>query len=152
MNEIWYTVSQAAELLQLHEKTIQRFIREGKINAAKVGRSYRINGHELSTFAGTEDEKPEITDLFSIKSTELKDHPAVSAVIDCWIGGKEEAIRISNTLNAVMNSKTPEDGQGRFDFVFFETENKGKIIFYGEPLLVSKLLKIADQLLKKEAE
>ena len=34
--EKYYTVDQIAELLTLHPKTIQRYIREGKIIAKKV--------------------------------------------------------------------------------------------------------------------
>jgi excisionase family DNA binding protein len=48
MKDVWYTVSQAAGLLQQHEKTVQRYIREGKLPATKIGRSYRISGHDLS--------------------------------------------------------------------------------------------------------
>ncbi|MBB6482070.1 helix-turn-helix domain-containing protein [Spirochaeta isovalerica] len=144
MKETWYTVSQAAELLQLHEKTVQRFIREGKLTAAKVGRSYRISGHELSVFTGdVVDETPQYTP----PGAELKEKPQASAVVDCFVGGKDQAMRISNTINAVMNSKLPEDGKGRFDFIYYEEEQKGKIILYGSPLLVSRLLQIVSQLL-----
>jgi len=145
MKEIWYTVSQAAELLQLHEKTVQRFIREGKLQAKKVGRSYRISGHELSIFSG--DDKKE-SFVYTPQSQDLRDAPSASAVVDCYVGGKDEAMRISNTLGAVMNSKLPEDGKGRFDFIYYEEDQKGKIVLYGQPLLVSKLLQIIDQLLK----
>lgn len=132
-------------MLQLHEKTVQRFIREGKLTAHKVGRSYRISGHELSVYTG---ENNEAVSSFNPESTLLKEAPATSAVVDCFVGGKEQAIRISNTLNAVMNSKMPEDGSGRFDFTYFEEEGRGKIILYGSPLLVSHLLRIIDQLLQ----
>ncbi len=147
MKEVWYTVAQAAELLQLHEKTVQRFIREGKLTATKVGRSYRISGHDLSVYTGEEiRESPQYTP----ESSEIRESPLTTAVIDCFIGGKDQAMRISNTINAVMNSKLPEDGQGRFDFMYFEEELKGKIIFHGSPQLVSRLLLIIDQLLKQD--
>lgn len=147
MKETWYTVSQAAELLQLHEKTLQRFIREKKLPATKVGRSYRISGHDLSVFTGEKD-KPQFTsNHFKITSSDLKDHPAVSAVVDCYVGDRDQAIRISNSLNAVLNSKFPEDGPGRFDFVYEEEALEGKIVLYGSPLVVSKLLQIVNQLL-----
>lgn len=146
MKDVWYTVAQAAQLLQLHEKTVQRFIREGKLTANKVGRSYRISSHELSLYTGEEKVRPQ--QPFAPERALLMEAPSASAVVDCFIGGKDQAIRISNTLNAVMNSKLPEDGMGRFDFTYFEDEERGKIVLYGSPLLVSNLLKIVDQLLK----
>ncbi|MBG0787603.1 MAG: helix-turn-helix domain-containing protein, partial [Anaerolineaceae bacterium] len=36
MVEKYYTVEQIAEIINLHPKTIQRYIREGRLNAQKV--------------------------------------------------------------------------------------------------------------------
>lgn len=52
MSEEVYTVEQSAERLKLHPKTVLRFIREGRLRAAKVGRSYRIPRSELDAFGG----------------------------------------------------------------------------------------------------
>ena len=41
MNEL-LTVKQVAELLQLHEMTIRRYIRSGKLEAVRVGRRIRV--------------------------------------------------------------------------------------------------------------
>jgi excisionase family DNA binding protein len=51
MNISYYTVDQIAELLHIHPKTIQRYIREGKLPASKIGKSWRVSGHDLSRFA-----------------------------------------------------------------------------------------------------
>lgn len=147
MKEIWYTVSQAAQLLQLHEKTVQRYIREGKLPATKLGRGYRINGHDLSVFTSGEAVHE---DTFVPTLEQLQEKPSASAVIDCFVGDKEQAMRISNSFNAVMNSKRPGETPGRFDFIYFQEEHRGKLVFYGSPLLVSRLLQIADELLKQE--
>ena len=42
-----YTVEQIAELLSLHPKTVQRYIREGKIIANKVGKRWFISESNL---------------------------------------------------------------------------------------------------------
>ena len=31
----------------MHPKTIQKYIREGKLRAAKVGKSWRVTGHDI---------------------------------------------------------------------------------------------------------
>jgi excisionase family DNA binding protein len=46
----YYTVQQISDMLDIHPKTIQRYIREGKLRASKVGKGWRITGHDLSTF------------------------------------------------------------------------------------------------------
>lgn len=38
MNKDYYTVNQISNMLNIHPKTIQRYIREGKLRAAKVGK------------------------------------------------------------------------------------------------------------------
>jgi excisionase family DNA binding protein len=38
MDGKYYTVEQIAEMLQIHPKTIQRYIREGKLRANKIER------------------------------------------------------------------------------------------------------------------
>jgi excisionase family DNA binding protein len=145
MKDVWYTVSQAAGLLQLHEKTVQRYIREGKLPATKIGRNYRISGHDLSVFTG---QNAADEDTYVPTPQQLQEKPSVSAVIDCFVGDNEQAMRISNSFNAVMNSKMPEETPGRFDFIYFQEEQRGKLVLSGSPLLVSRLLQIADQLLQ----
>ena len=50
MEEKFYTVDQIAEILGMHHKTIRKFITEGKLKANKVGKQWRISGHDLSLF------------------------------------------------------------------------------------------------------
>lgn len=42
-----YTVKEAEELLKVSTSTMMRLIKKGLINAAKVGKQYRILGKEL---------------------------------------------------------------------------------------------------------
>ena len=47
MSEEVYTVEQFAERLKLHPKTVLRFIKDGRLRAVKVGKSYRILRTEM---------------------------------------------------------------------------------------------------------
>ncbi len=47
MSEEVYTVEQFAERLKLHPKTVLRFIKDGRLRAVKVGKSYRILRAEM---------------------------------------------------------------------------------------------------------
>jgi excisionase family DNA binding protein len=46
------TVEEVARDLRLHPKTVQRFIREGRLPARRVGKSYRILRADLAAFTG----------------------------------------------------------------------------------------------------
>src|SRR4051812_9654065 len=52
MSEEVYTVEQFAERLKLHPKTVLRFIRDGRLRAVKVGKSYRILRTEMEAMTG----------------------------------------------------------------------------------------------------
>ena len=44
------TPEQVAELLQVHVLTVYGYIRQGKLNAVRLGRSYRIITEDLTSF------------------------------------------------------------------------------------------------------
>ena len=45
-----YTTQQVADILQLKPKTIREYIKQGKIRAYKIGRSWRITEEDLKEF------------------------------------------------------------------------------------------------------
>ncbi len=52
MSNMLVTVEQAAEALKLHPKTVLRYIREGRLEATRIGKAYRIDRSKLDAFAG----------------------------------------------------------------------------------------------------
>lgn len=125
MNREYYTVEQVSGMLSIHPKTIQRYIREGRLRAAKIGKSWRITGHDLSTFVESEAcQKPQ-------GGNQSERLITASAVIDVTVCGKEDAIRIMNTLTAALNSKPQEYGQSSMQSQFIERENMVRITLWG---------------------
>lgn len=122
----YYTVEQISDMLDIHSKTIQRYIREGRLRATKIGKSWRITGHDLSVFV----ESASNEGLGSGK------RPArsviASSVIDIIVDGKEDAIRIMNTLTAALNAKPPEYGQSSMQSQYIERENMVRVTLWGD--------------------
>ena len=50
MQEQILTVEQVAQILQIHPFTVLKFIKQGKLVAAKLGRVYRIRSQDLDGF------------------------------------------------------------------------------------------------------
>ncbi len=46
-----YTTKTVAELLDCHENTVLRWIKEGKLPAFRIGRSWRIKQYDLRRFS-----------------------------------------------------------------------------------------------------
>jgi excisionase family DNA binding protein len=121
----YYTVEQISDMLNIHPKTIQRYIREGRLRATKIGKSWRVTGHDLSVFVeGNRDE--------GLGSGNRSARRVVaSSVIDIIVDGKEDAIRIMNTLTAALNAKPPEYGQSSMQSQYIEQEDLVRVTLWG---------------------
>ena len=132
-------------MLSIHPKTVQRYIREGKLRAAKIGKSWRVSGHDLSVFAeATNDER----NKSDVKDTRV----TASCVIDIDVISRDEAIRIVNTLSATMNVKPPEYGQSSMHTQFIEADDKVRITLWGDVKFIAVILDAIDVLTQQTKE
>ncbi|RII34839.1 DNA-binding protein [Clostridium chromiireducens] len=150
MEEKFYTIDQIAEKLGMHHKTIRKFITEGKLRANKVGKQWRISGHDLSLFMENnnvnvsnknevENEKMEFsTGEVDIKSRINKIN--VSTVIDINEVAIEEYMRISNTLIAIMNSKDSKMSNSTINMKYYPKERNLKVMLWGDAEFTKEML------------
>ena len=74
MSEELCTVREAAQTLGVHVKTVLRFIRDGRLPAHRMGKSYRLQRSDVTAFAGlpaasaagTSGAKPALTAIVDI--------------------------------------------------------------------------------------
>ena len=50
----YYNTAELSEMLSLHIKTVQKILREKKIKAVKVGKSYQVSEDNLKAFLNGE--------------------------------------------------------------------------------------------------
>jgi len=143
-----YTVQELAEILSLHPKTVQRFIREGKIKATKIGREWRVRKEDLRDFAHAELSAPPTDEPRA--TTRLADRVQVTAVIELDEGHSTEVSRISNSLIAALKSKDPRFGEARYDLVYHPEIRKARFVVHGTPLFIRTLLELVDVLLQQD--
>ena len=158
MEDKFYTIDQIAELLGMHHKTIRKFITEGKLGASKVGKQWRISGHNLSIFMENNDVKmsneninEELNIDYSTEGKELgtmQQMVNVSTVVDINEIQKDEYIRISNTLIAVANSKEPEIGKSTVHVKFDEKDKRVRVILWGSIKFIENMLSTISMLVE----
>lgn len=136
MSEKYYTVEQISKMLNIHPKTIQRYIREGKLRANKIGKSWRITGHDLSIFVESTDNRN--VDVV----TPPKDKTIVSSVIDIQIDDFDESTSIVNMLTAALNCKPQEYGKSAMHVQHLEHENKVRIALWGNIHFMKEMIEI----------
>lgn len=129
MQESYYTVDQISDLLQMHPKTVQRYIREGRLRAVKVGKGWRVSGHDLSVFTESVPPAPEHAPV-----------SVVSCVADVYAAETDDAIRIVNALTAALNCKPTDWGQSTMHTQYLPVERKLRITLYGGARFVAAML------------
>ena len=142
MEEKFYTIDQIAEILGMHHKTIRKFITEGKLRANKVGKQWRISGHDLSLFM--EDNNVNIKNNNKLESEKIEFSTGdidsnnkiskikVSAVIDINEIDIDEHKRISNILLALMNSKDSKIRNSTINIKYYKNNKNLKVMLWGD--------------------
>lgn len=146
-----YAISELAGMLNLHPKTILRFIHEGKIRARKIGRSWMVSEADLRDYCHAE-LAGEARQQASPDFETLGERIRVSAVVEIVEQNSEEASRLSNSLMAMLNGERGPDGQARFDSFYYPETGKAKYVFYGGPALVENVLHVFTELCRQKGD
>jgi len=124
------TVEQAAEHLNLHPKTVLRYIRDGRLPATRVGKSYRIVRSELEAFGGA--------------GAGTAAGPAVRAT--CIVGvspiAAAEAERLAAFLQAAALARPGGAPPLQLQTAFDPQEGEMKVIVIGDPSSAAQLLEM----------
>ena len=128
------TVHFAAGRLKLHPKTVLRFIREGRLRATRIGKSYRILHADLEAFAGAPLETP-------------ASEAWVTAIIDVPGVGPELAQKWARTIPAVLNSRLGTGPHMRAEIVYEQERAHLKVVLLGPPGDTAKMLDMIRALL-----
>lgn len=116
------TVADAATRLELHRKTVLRFIREGRLPAHRIGKSYRIRREDLQAFAG-----------LPAAAAAPAPQPTVTAIVDLPGVHPELARKWMTTVTAALHSRPGRPGQMRAEVIYDPTSALLKIVVIGVP-------------------
>lgn len=132
--EEYYTIEQISKLLNMHPKTLQRYIREGKLPAAKVGKAWRISGHDLSVFIERNKTRME--------QSERERTVTASSVVDIAVHGTEDAMRMMNLLTSAMNAKPAEYSKSSMQSQYLDRENMVRVMLWGELQFMASMIEM----------
>jgi excisionase family DNA binding protein len=125
------TADEAAERLKLHPKTVLRMIREGRLRATRIGKSYRILRADLEAFAGVPEPQPQAAEAAS--ATCIVDVPGV---------GPELARKWAATVPGALNARGAGGPPMRADVVYDADRAHLKVIITGSPADTADLLRM----------
>ena len=142
MSDKVYTVEQFAELVKLHPKTVLRFIKEGRVRAVKVGRSYRILRSELEATLGT-------VDLTSFGPSR-PERPAarVTSIVDVPDIDPPAAQRLARLLPSLRMGREAPANPMSLDIAYDQSRSQLKIVIVGSPADTAAILTMIKTLME----
>jgi excisionase family DNA binding protein len=141
-----FTVDEVAERLNLHVKTVRRFIREGRLAAKRIGKEYRIARAALDEFAGTSPE-PETAPVAPVARTR---QVLVSSIVDVDAIAADESQRITTLIMAGLNSRRGEPDFPRVDSLYDTERGRLRIMITAIPQLTCDLIRIVAALAERK--
>ncbi len=131
MSNVLLSVEQAAEELKLHPKTVLRYIREGRLQATRIGKAYRIERAKLDAFAGIASGQTRSTR--DVRATVIVEIPAQTT---------DAAERMATFLSAAVMGGDAETSPLHFNTAFDPTSGDLKIVVIAAPSDAARLLEL----------
>ena len=137
MSEEFYTAEQAAERLKLHPKTVLRLVREERLRATRIGKSYRILRSDLEAFAG-------VGNSASALQTEVY----VTSIVEVPDLSADMSNRLTVLMQAMLISRHRRPQALQFNAAYDAERQLQKFILIGTPSDTAELLNSLDAYLK----
>ena len=136
-----YTVEQVAELLDLHVKTVRRYVREGRLIGRRIGKEYRIARPDLEAFAGSAVLERPAAPARTRRIT-------ASTVVDIDVISPDDSHRITTMVMAALNSRRGEGEPLRADSIYYPETAKLRLTIAADLEQTQQLLRMIDKLLE----
>ncbi|MFD6158321.1 helix-turn-helix domain-containing protein [Nocardia sp. NPDC060256] len=125
MTDRLYSVEQVAERLGLHVRTIRNYVRDGRLNAVRIGKQYRIAETDLEAFTGLPVPAPMRDTVGRQRHTE------VSSIVQVEAVSAEMADRLTTLLMGAANTRSPDDEPLRIETAYDAERARMKVIVLG---------------------
>lgn len=118
-----YSPQQVADLLGLHVRTVRRYLREGKLDAVRLGNRYRIPHEALEAFSGRS--------VGAVPDRTEGPRIDVSSVVDLQPIDRDTADRITNLLIASAQGRPDDPSRLRLDVSYEPDRERLKVVVSG---------------------
>ncbi|HYH30761.1 MAG TPA: helix-turn-helix domain-containing protein [Pseudonocardia sp.] len=136
-----YSVEDVAELLGLHVKTVRGYVRDGRLDAVRIGRQYRIAAEALEAFTG---QPPAPRGAAASGGRAGVEVSSVVQIDDI------DRVAMDRVSTLVMSSVNGPPGAGRVHVqtAYDAEKERMKIIVLGGPESTAELLRLVGALLE----
>jgi excisionase family DNA binding protein len=84
----WYSLEQVAERLGLHVGTVRGYVREGRLNAVRIGKQYRVARADLDALTGqpaaidVREPRIEVSTVLDVDGIDVDTADRIAALLD----------------------------------------------------------------------
>jgi excisionase family DNA binding protein len=154
MSEEVYTVEQFAERLKLHPKTVLRFIKDGRLRAVKVGKSYRILRTEMEAMVTgySPEEFPGAIDAYRgvfqgrTGPARVRADARVTSIVDLAGVAPDLAERMARMLPAARTGQAARADAMNIEVIYDLARQQLKVLIVGSPGDTAAILKMVEVL------
>ena len=140
MTSSLYSAEQVAAMLNLHVKTVRRYVRDGRLKAKRIGKEYRITRADLEAFAG--EVRP------AEKEVPRTRHVIASSIVDVDAISTRESDRVTTMIMASLNARRGEGDFPRVDSIYYPEQGRLRVTITASLVLTCELIQMIDVLLK----
>jgi excisionase family DNA binding protein len=133
------SVTDVAQLLGLHVKTVRAYVRDGRLKAVRIGKSYRIARADLDRLTG-----------MPAPPVRRTRHVETSSIVDIDAIDQDASDRLTNALVATAKAHPYDEGKLRFDTMYDEERAHLKVVLTGTPRTVATLLQLVAALADRQ--
>ncbi|MFB4310189.1 helix-turn-helix domain-containing protein [Actinomadura sp. GTD37] len=132
MEKKMYSVDEVAGLLGLHVRTVRGYIRDGRLNAVRIGKQYRIAPADLEALTGRPEPRPAAPAAVE-----------VSSIVQVDGVGRDAAARLATLVQAGVGAGDPARTL-RLQVVHDDERNRLKIVILGGAAETADVLRMLD--------
>ena len=152
MSQTYLTIDQVSEKLGIHPKTVRRYINSGKISAQKIAGTWRIHPDSLDFYLNSCDNsghnhgkqsisKDDFCIFMDSEYFDSEDSLQVCSIVDFFVSSENVAGLLKEVMGIVAEY-TIENKKSRFNYVYDDSENKIRLVFWGTPSFMFSIMSV----------
>jgi excisionase family DNA binding protein len=153
MNNDYLTIDQGAGKLGVHPKTVRRYISSGKISAQKIAGSWRINPESVESYLNScessdnfnqQVSKDDFCIFMDNDHFDSEEKIQVCTIVDYFVSDSSVKELLKDVMGVVAEHSL-ENKKSRFNYVYDDSENKIRLVFWGTPSYMHRIMSIVKE-------
>ncbi len=156
-----YSVKEVADLVNVHEKTIRRYINNGKLDAKKIGGQWRVEKDSLDKLLNPasccqdsiREEEMTSSDFCVFMDTDFfasSDKLQICSIVDFYSEDMDLINDVLNKLKSLAYDYLSKGKRVKVEYIYSDDDKKARFVFWGKSKEIEQFMKIVSVLEKNQ--